>query len=106
MSIFPVLDYLEEAAPDQVVKATLRILGTYHEIQAERISGIIHGFDDTYMAYLEETWKRLSFTHTSRMDALGSLTRIIAEDMAACTKANSEESSVDEDGQPRPANKK
>jgi len=83
MSIFPVLDYLEEAAPDQVVKATLRILGTYHEIQAERISGIIHGFDDTYMAYLEETWKRLSFTHTCRMDALGSLTRVIAQDMAA-----------------------
>ena len=81
MSIFPVLDYLEEAAPDQVVKATLRILSTYHEMQAERISSLIHGFDGQYMEYLEETWKRLSFTHTSRMDALGSLTRIIASDM-------------------------
>ncbi|MEB3288210.1 MAG: hypothetical protein VKJ04_12005 [Vampirovibrionales bacterium] len=81
MSFSPVIDYLEEASPDQVVKATLRILCAYHEVQAERISSLIHGFDEQYLRYLEETWKRLSFTHSSRMDALGSLTRVIAADM-------------------------
>lgn len=102
MSFLPVLDYLEEAAPDQVVKATLRILGTYHEMQAERISSLIHGFDDQYMEYLEETWKRLSFTHTSRMDALGSLTRIIASDMETYKSSLEKNKKSETDQQPKP----
>jgi len=98
MSFFPVINYLEEAPPDQVVQATLRVLGTYHEIQAERVSSLIHGFDEQYLQYLEETWKRLSFTHTSRLDALGSLTRIISSDMETYKSAmeNSNQTETEE----------
>ncbi|MEB3286897.1 MAG: hypothetical protein VKJ04_05285 [Vampirovibrionales bacterium] len=83
MSLLPEIDFLKEATSDQVVKATLRILCTYHEIQTERISSLIYGLDEQYTKFLEKTWERLKYAQNCPMDALGTLTRIITADLEA-----------------------